>query len=497
MLSQSVLAAPGVVVLAGGGPEGDIGMEKDWSYTLYKKLIDNGDMTKDGKIKVVVLSLDKPDTNFMVDYLKSMGATSSENLVISSKKAANDPKLVKTLADADVLFIRGGNQGKAYQLWKDTKLHEQIKALADRGGAIGGTSSGSMGLSQYSMTGGQDFTSKDVMQDSHSPLLNDKVDPSVSGIHNDFLNLVPGVIVDTHCGERARLGRILAVQAKAIEDYKDDKIVGICLEEKTGLVVKDGKAEVFGTGVVHFTQETEDTKVIREPGKALVYTDIRNDALTQGWTFDLNTRLPDLKKKPESTKSIRPVTLCGMADDKLSAEGSVVTNYMMNEPEKARNLFIANDAHSDFKLKTGDRIRGLVQTRSLVKLSEHPESSIVFLDANSKLEGIGDNRFISLKKSGKEAEVPSLILDCQYCSFTSTSPYLSNQDDGSQTLRSAGMVNMRVHVISKDVAYNVKDHKTSYSDSEALGPTCEEKGKKKVSKFLDDQQKILTKMICK
>lgn len=107
MLSQSVLAAPGVVVLAGGGPEGDIGMEKDWSYTLYKKLIDNGDTTKDGKIKVVVLSLDKPDTNFMVDYLKSMGATSS----------------------------------------------------------------GSMGLSQYSMTGGQDFTSKDVMQDSNSPLI--------------------------------------------------------------------------------------------------------------------------------------------------------------------------------------------------------------------------------------------------------------------------------------------------------------------------------------
>ena len=171
MLSQSVLAAPGVVVLAGGGPEGDIGMEKDWSYTLYKKLIDNGDTTKDGKIKVVVLSLDKPDTNFMVDYLKSMGATSSESLVISSKKAANDPKLVKTLADADVLFIRGGNQGKAYQLWKDTKLHEQIKALANRGGAIGGTSSGSMGLSQYSMTGGQDFTSKDVMQDSNSPLI--------------------------------------------------------------------------------------------------------------------------------------------------------------------------------------------------------------------------------------------------------------------------------------------------------------------------------------
>ena len=142
--SSALLAAPGVVVLSGGGPEGDIGVTSDWSYPLYKKLIDNGDTTGDKKIKVVVLSLEKPDSNFMVDYLKSMGADTSENLVVSSKKDANDPKVENALKDADVIFIRGGNQGKAYQLWKGTKVQEQIHALSSRGGAIGGTSSGAI-----------------------------------------------------------------------------------------------------------------------------------------------------------------------------------------------------------------------------------------------------------------------------------------------------------------------------------------------------------------
>lgn len=91
VFSQTLKAEPGVVVLAGGGPEGDIGVTTDWSYPLYKKLIENGDTTGDKKIKVVVLSLDKPDSNFMVDYLKSMGTDNSHNLVVSSKKEANDP----------------------------------------------------------------------------------------------------------------------------------------------------------------------------------------------------------------------------------------------------------------------------------------------------------------------------------------------------------------------------------------------------------------------
>jgi len=41
--------ASGMVVLAGGGEEGKIGDTKSWSYQLYKRLIEQGDVTGDKK----------------------------------------------------------------------------------------------------------------------------------------------------------------------------------------------------------------------------------------------------------------------------------------------------------------------------------------------------------------------------------------------------------------------------------------------------------------
>ena len=89
--------APGIIMIAGGGPEGDIGDKSSWSYELYKSLIDNGPIHGDGKIKVVVISGSDPGNTEMVDYLKSMGATSSENVIADSKEKANDPAVAAHL----------------------------------------------------------------------------------------------------------------------------------------------------------------------------------------------------------------------------------------------------------------------------------------------------------------------------------------------------------------------------------------------------------------
>ena len=492
--AQTLRAEPGVVVLAGGGPEGDIGVTTDWSYHLYKKLIENGDTTGDKKIKVVVLSLDKPDSNFMVDYLKSMGANSSHNLVVGSKKEANDPKVVAMMKDADVVFIRGGNQGRAYQIWKDTKVHEQIKKLSDRGGAIGGTSSGSMGLSQYSITGGKDFTSKEVLMDSHSPLLNDEVKPGTSGIHNDFLNVVPGTLVDTHCGERARVGRLLATMAKTVDDFQDNKIVSVCLEEKTGIAISKGKAQVFGTGSVHFMTETPETKKERIPGKPLSYTDVRDDALTEGWTYDLKGRAPDLKSLPKSAKAIHPVIDCSRISDQLVVKSKEVPRITFIGPAFSSGLIIAEDAYSEASLMSRDRKRGVMQTMAFDKMAKNSNGSVVFLDGAGELKGKGKNDF------GVNASAPSLILDCQHCSHTSTSSFVSTQDQGDQSLRSSGLVNMRIHIIGTGDTYNVQTHKATLARDTlvAIQEGC--KGvsmtEKSFDKFLNDQQSVLKKFNC-
>ncbi|MBC7712178.1 MAG: cyanophycinase [Rhizobacter sp.] len=502
IFSKALMAEPGVVVLGGGGPEGDIGVTTDWSYPLYKKLIDNGDTTGDKKIKVVVLSLEKPDTNFIVDYFKSMGADSSYNLVVSSRKEANDPKVVAMMKDADVVFIRGGNQGKAYQLWKGTKVQEQIKALGDRGGAIGGTSSGAMGLSQYSITGGKDFATKDVLKDSHSPLLNDEVDPKTSGIHNDFLNAAPGILADTHCGERGRVGRLLATMAKAIDDFKDKKIVSVCIEEKTGIAIIKGKAQVFGTGSVHFLSETPETKKERLPGKPLSYINVRDDALTEGWTYDLSSRTPDLKNLPKSAKASYPDINCGQVTDQLKIKSNTVNRITFIEPPFSNGLVIAEDAYSDSQLMSRDKKRGVMQTLSFNRLAKNPNGSVVFLDSSSEIDGLGKNTIaVKSQKNGREA-MPSLILDCQYCSYTSTSSFVSTQDQGDQTLHSSGFVNMRIHVIGDNDTYNVRTHKATLARDYAVKQTgtVECKGislsEEMIDQLVSDQLNVLRKLNC-
>lgn len=461
IFSNLVSAAPGVIVLAGGGPEGDIGVTTDWSHPLYKKLIENGDTTGDKKIKVVVLSLEKPDTNFIADYLKSMGADSAINIVVDSKKAANNPKVVNTLSDADIVFIRGGNQGKAYQLWKDTKLHKQIKALADRGGAIGGTSSGAMGLSEYSSTGGLDYSSDEILANPHSALLNDEIHPKTSGIHNDFFNIAEGVIVDTHCGERGRLGRLVGVHAKAVADYKNKNIVSICLEEKTGIAITNGKAEVFGTGTAHFLQETADTEMIRKPNHPLSYSEIRDDALTEGWRFDLKSRLPDTSNLPKTALAIENKPNCfGQLKNNFQITNEKKDEVRFIDISKSDSIFVLADANSSEKVKSGDKRKGFVQTNALKKLYDNPNASIILLDGGSKLLGTELNTISSFKsdKKSKEPEVPSLILDCKYCSYKSLSSFVSTQDDGSNTLHSPALIDMRIHIINSESSYNTKSH---------------------------------------
>jgi hypothetical protein len=83
--AQLSIAAPGVVVLAGGGPEGDIGVTTDWSYPLYAELVKNGDITGDKKTLAKDLGKGEEDClqnslNKEIDQLSKDGLESIRKL---------------------------------------------------------------------------------------------------------------------------------------------------------------------------------------------------------------------------------------------------------------------------------------------------------------------------------------------------------------------------------------------------------------------------------
>ena len=140
-VTSSAGASP-LVVLAGGGSEGDVGDTTSWSYHLYSRLLDRGDVNADGELNVAILSTNV-ESDWLPGYFQWLGADTAYNVWVPNISTANDPGTVDVLRLADVIFIKGGDQGEYYDQWNDTRLETNIRYVVEQlGGAIGGTSAG-------------------------------------------------------------------------------------------------------------------------------------------------------------------------------------------------------------------------------------------------------------------------------------------------------------------------------------------------------------------
>lgn len=330
----------GALVAAGGGSEGDIGQTNSWSYRLYKKLVENGDTNNDGIISVSILTASDPDTSFMNSYFRWIGQSLAVNVkaftyYIDTKEKANLSSITNKIDSSDVVFIKGGDQGVYYDLWNGTLLETAIRNVVSRNGAIGGTSAGAMSLAEFAFAGGKDLVSADVLTNSMTRYLDDDSEsPGHSGIHNDFLSLVKNAVIDTHFGERGRLGRTIGILAKVIDDSKNDSLFAIGIDRKTGLFIKNGIAEVIGEEAVSFIKPSEKSKLKRNANRPLLYTDLVLDHLTEGWKFDLKKIQPVLENVPDGTTEILPddddIIVIPLTDS-ISVNGSVESDKLKFE----------------------------------------------------------------------------------------------------------------------------------------------------------------------
>lgn len=465
-------AQAGVFVAAGGGSEGDQGDTSSWSYKLYKKLLTSGDVNKDGQVKVAILSTAVEDA-WLPNYFLWLGATQAVNVRVSTVAAANDASVVGTVATADVVFLKGGDQGQYYDLWNNTLLESNLRSVVTNGGSLGGTSAGAMSLARYCFSGGQDLISLDVLQDAQTAYLSD-ASAGGSGIHTDFLGFVDAVI-DTHYTARARLGRLLGILGKAVQDNNNKAILAIGIEERTGLVISGTTAEVIGVGSVDFIQQTSSSVLRRDAKRPLYYTNLRQDRLTEGWKFNLSTRLPDTAALPSGTVTVK------YAGDSSANSGSLTiqgTSYgdegryartIDYDPDRyatalgtyttfIRNSLGLNDAHnSDYR---GDILESMYRA-----LYDYPSYSGFLLATQGQLYRASSSADqVQFQRNTQQAgvEAATLVIDGKTVTHKGLSPYISNSDTGSKTLRAATLVNARVHVLaetsSRGAKYNSRTH---------------------------------------
>jgi cyanophycinase len=161
---------------------------------------------------------------------RQLDVTNLSHVHLDARHEAANPKLLRCLAQADGIFMTGGDQKRLLEMTGETRVHDEIcKAYQERGACIAGTSAGASAMSRFMLAYGK------------AELEPEK---GTFGLARG-LGLVEQIVVDQHFAERQRLPRLLSIIAERPDLY------GVGIDEDTAIVIRPGDGiEIVGQGAV-------------------------------------------------------------------------------------------------------------------------------------------------------------------------------------------------------------------------------------------------------
>lgn len=254
------------LVLMGGGPDVD---------EAYRWMIKKAGITKDTGGRFVVIRT--TGTNAYNPYFyfsngsnsttatpvdgyvggASMGLTSAETLIITSRTAANDPKVANIIATANALWIAGGDQTTYVNLWgpdtagNKTAVGKAIETLISRNVPVGGTSAGANVLGHFVFTAAAGtVTSKQAQGNPYNSYMDTELNlfslnaTSYAGTPS-IVSATLNTFVDPHFRERDRMGRLVAFVSRSTTACADTSLTGV----KKGVLSDPASARGIGIEV--------------------------------------------------------------------------------------------------------------------------------------------------------------------------------------------------------------------------------------------------------
>jgi beta-aspartyl-peptidase (threonine type) len=208
-------------------------------------------IAKAGHGHIVILRASQHGEASTEFYRELGGVLSAETFVTHRRSASYDKHLLEALRKADGVYIAGGDQARYVRRWRGTPIAEALDAHVRAGKPLAGTSAGLAMLGEYlyGCMDGHSLTSPEGLADPYG---------KGTTIETRFLHLdlLKGVITDSHFTERGRLGRLFAFIAKAQASRPADAqpLIGVGVDEGASLAVEpDGTGHVYptvaGTGV--------------------------------------------------------------------------------------------------------------------------------------------------------------------------------------------------------------------------------------------------------
>lgn len=229
-LTDAITNPLGGVCLMGGATEDDNAMR--W----FINRASNGD------VLVIRASGSDGYNDYLFNDIGEGNLNSVETIVFNNAAASNDPYVLQRLAQAEAIWIAGGDQYDYVSYWRDSPVATIInEAISQRNIVIGGTSAG------MAILGGAYFSAENGTITS-SEALSDPYDSRMSLSNEDFIDVpyLDLVITDTHYDDPDRKGRHTAFLARAISDY-GETYQGIACDEYTAVCIDgSGVAKVYG-----------------------------------------------------------------------------------------------------------------------------------------------------------------------------------------------------------------------------------------------------------
>ncbi len=203
------------------------GAASDIFYTKFMDLVGG----PDAPIIVIptAISSDRLSDEFLEKFKQSYikkGFTNVTVLHTRNPEEASTKKFIETIEKAVGVWFSGGRQWRHADSYLNTKTHKAFQDLLERGGVIAGSSAGA------------------TIQGSYLARGDSKGNTLMMGDHEEGLNFLTNVAIDQHLFARNRQFDMFEIL-----DNKPE-LLGIGLDENTGIIVKGDIFSVFGESYV-------------------------------------------------------------------------------------------------------------------------------------------------------------------------------------------------------------------------------------------------------
>ncbi|GAA0349100.1 cyanophycinase [Actinoallomurus spadix] len=224
------------------------------------------------RIVVVTTATEKPE-QVAAEYAQvfhRLGVTSVTELRLPHRAVADSTDSLDVLRKATGVLFSGGDQSRIRSLVGSKANALLRQRLNGDGLVIAGTSAGATAMGRWMILGG----------DGHEVAASTvRIGPG--------LGLLDDVLIDMHFAERGRLPRLLSGIAL------DTLRLGVGIDEDTAIVVREGRFEVIGSGVVTIVDADQATVGYAEcDDDPMALFDVRLHLLPAGCWFDMEQRKP-------------------------------------------------------------------------------------------------------------------------------------------------------------------------------------------------------------